>query len=447
VLPSPNDVRIEDTAPMIERYSLPEMATLWSLDAKYQHWLVVELVVLQAQEALGLIPKGTHADVAMRITYTPERVAELEAELRHDVIAFLTNLAETVGENSRYIHLGMTSSDLIDTALSVQIQTSRPLILQALAGLKACILKRSRQHKHTVMVGRSHGIHGEPITFGAKLLVWVDELERHEVRLNHAFEDTRVGMISGAMGTYAHLSPDVERLVCEGLQLVPVKASTQVIQRDRHAALLSAFALLASSIEKMAIELRHLQRTDVLEVEEAFAKGQKGSSAMPHKRNPISSENITGLARLLRSYALPAMENIALWHERDMSHSSVERVILPDAFTLLHYMLHRFTGVMEHLGVYPKNMARNMNIYGGVIFSQRVLLALIEKGLSREAAYALVQHHAHQAWNVEGGHFKQALLVNKEVQQHLSPEEIEGCFNPAPLLQHIDTLFARFDSV
>jgi adenylosuccinate lyase len=432
---------------MIERYSLPEMATLWSLDAKYQHWLAVELVVLQAQEALGLVPPGTHANVSENATYTPQRVAEIEADVRHDVIAFLTNLAETTGENSRYIHLGMTSSDLIDTALSVQIQTARPLIIQGVASLKASILKLARDHKNTVMVGRSHGIHGEPITFGAKLLVWVDELSRHEARLHHAFEDTRVGMISGAMGTYAHLSPEVEALVCQYLNLNPVKASTQVIQRDRHASLLAAFALLASSIEKMVIELRHLQRTDVLEVEEAFAKGQKGSSAMPHKRNPISSENISGLARLVRSYALPAMENIALWHERDMSHSSVERVILPDAFLLLHYMLHRFTGVIEHLGVYPHNMARNMNIYGGVIFSQRVLLALIEKGQSREEAYALVQHHAHQAWNTEGGNFKQALLADDTITPYLTPEEIEGCFNPAPMLQHIDALFARFDAL
>jgi adenylosuccinate lyase len=432
---------------MIERYALPAMAHLWSPVAKFDTWLFVEIAVLEAHERLGNVPKGVTAEVQSKAAFDLQRIDEIEAEVRHDVIAFLSNVAESVGESSRFVHLGMTSSDLIDTALNVQIQKARPVLMERLHTLQQTILKRAWEHQYTVMVGRSHGIHGEPITFGAKLLVWVDELERSIARLDSGFEECRVGMVSGAMGTYAHASPELEALTCEALGLSPVKASTQVIQRDRLASLFNAFALLASSLEKMAIEIRNLQRTDVLEVEEAFAKGQKGSSAMPHKRNPISSENITGLARLIRSYAIPCMENVALWHERDISHSSVERIVLPDAFIALHYMLNRFNTVMQDLVVFPENMKRNMNIYGGVIFSQRVLLALIEQGLSRESAYALVQKHAHAAWNIEGGHFKASLLGDETLSTLIRPEAIEACFDPTPMLQHIDHLFARFPLV
>jgi adenylosuccinate lyase len=430
---------------MLERYSHPEMAQIWTLEAKYHLWLKVELIVLKVHETLGNVPVGTYEDVARKARFHSQRVSEIEAEVKHDVIAFLTNIAESVGENARFIHLGMTSSDLIDTALNLQIQQARPLITSGVSALREAIYARAKEHRYTVMMGRSHGVHGEPITFGAKLLVWVDEISRHEKRLHDAFEEMRVGMISGAMGTYAHLSLDVERHTCEALNLKPVKASTQVIQRDRHAALLNAFALLASSIEKMAVEIRHLQRTDVLEVEEAFSSGQKGSSAMPHKRNPISCENITGLARLIRSYAIPAMENMVLWHERDMSHSSVERVILPDAFTLLHYMLTRFTSVVRELIVYPQNMERNMNIYGGVVFSQRVLLALVEAGMAREEAYALVQRCAHQAWNIVGGDFRANVMADATIHRHISEAALEACFNPAPLLANIDGIFKRFE--
>jgi adenylosuccinate lyase len=429
---------------MIERYALPAMATLWTQQTKYETWLEVEIAVLQAQETLGLVPAGTTEAVKTTAQFSASRIDEIEEEVKHDVIAFLTNVAEYVGEPSRFVHLGMTSSDLVDTALNLQVQRALPLIDEKLSALKATILKRAWEHKDTVMVGRSHGIHGEPITFGAKLLVWVDELNRAEARIAHAKAECQAGMVSGAMGTYAHLAPTVEAETCRLLGLTPVKASTQVIQRDRLASLFTAFALLASSLEKMATEIRNLQRTDVLEVEEGFAKGQKGSSAMPHKRNPVSSENITGLCRLIRSYALPAMENIALWHERDISHSSVERIILPDAFIGLHYVLNRFNGVMANLLVHSANMTRNMNVYGGVIFSQRVLLTLIDKGVSREIAYRLVQKNAHAAWNTEGGHFKGNLLADAEVTALLSAEDIVNCFDPAPLLSNIDAVFARF---
>lgn len=432
------------TMMMIERYALPEMAALWTQEAKYQTWLAVEIAVLQAQETLGFVPAGTTAHVQATAQFSAERIDEIEAEVKHDVIAFLTNVAEFVGEPSRFVHLGMTSSDLVDTALNVQVQRALPLLEEKLTALKQAILKRAWEHKNTVMVGRSHGIHGEPITFGAKLLVWVEELTRAEARIAQAKEECNVGMVSGAMGTYAHLSPEVEVETCKLLGLQPVKASTQVIQRDRLASLFTAFALLASSIEKMATEIRNLQRTDVLEVEEGFAKGQKGSSAMPHKRNPVSSENITGLCRLIRSFAIPAMENIALWHERDISHSSVERIILPDAFIALHYVLNRFTGVMNNLLVHTENMVRNLNVYGGVIFSQRVLLTLIDQGVSREVAYWLVQKNAHAAWNTQGGDFKQNLLADSEVRALLSVEEISACFDPSPLLSNINAIFERF---
>jgi adenylosuccinate lyase len=431
---------------MIERYSRPEMAALWTQEHRWQLWIQVELEVLKVQQAMGLVPKGSYEEAKPNASVSAERIDALEVDLKHDVLAFLTNLNESVGPVGRYIHLGMTSSDLIDTALSLQLQDSGSLLRDALDRLRQAIWKQAQAHKQTLMIGRSHGIHGEPITFGLKLLVWYEELNRQRERLNHALRDVRVGQISGAMGTYAHLSPEVEATVCQNLGLEPAKVSTQILQRDRHAYLMSCLGLLASSLEKFAVEIRHLQRTDVLEVEEPFTKGQKGSSAMPHKRNPVASENITGLARLIRSFTLPAMENIALWHERDISHSSVERIIFPDAFIALHYALHRFAGVMENLQVYPETMRRNMDCYGGIVFSQRVLLALIEARLSREEAYARVQRNAMAAWNTPQGNFKQNLLNDPDVSEVLSPEAIEACFNPQAYLQSLDTIYQRFEA-
>lgn len=431
---------------MIERYSLPQMQAVWTLEEKYATWLKVELAVTQVQETLGYIPQGVSEDLRKKAGFNLQRIDEIELEVKHDVIAFLTSVAEHVGENSRFVHLGMTSSDLIDTALALQIQTAGALIQEKLKALKETIQRRAFEHRHTVMVGRSHGVHAEPMTFGLKLLVWVDELERHQKRLSDALEENRVGKISGAVGTYSNIDPRVEEETCRLLNLKPSRTATQIIQRDIHAQFILALASLASSIEKFAVEIRSLQRTDVLEVEEPFTVGQKGSSAMPHKRNPVSSENLTGLARMVRSYALPALENIALWHERDISHSSVERVILPDATILMHYMLNRLNTVMQGLVVYPDNMRRNMNRYGGIIFSQRVLLSLVQKGISREDAYRLVQRNAHTAWNVEGGDFKANLLTDPEVLQHLSEVEIDTCFDEQDFIKNIDRIFERFET-
>jgi len=429
---------------MISRYTLPEMQALWTQEARYECWLAVELAVLDAQEALGQVPKGIGADVRKKAGFNTERIDEIELEVKHDVIAFLTSVAEHVGENSRFVHLGMTSSDLVDTALALQIGKSGVLVQEKLSAAIATVKKRAKEHRKTVMVGRSHGIHGEPITFGLKLLNWVDELERHQKRLADALEENRVGQVSGAMGTYSNIDPQVEIETCKRLNLKPARITTQVISRDIHAQLFLALANLASSIEKFATEIRGLQKTDLLEVEEGFSKGQKGSSAMPHKRNPVSSENLTGLARLVRSYAIPAMENIALWHERDISHSSVERVIFPDAFILIHYMLNRFNNVMNDLIVHHENMLRNMNRYGGIIFSQRVLLSLIEKGVSREDAYGIVQRNAHAAWNVEGASFRKNLEADADVTGKLSPKELAECFDTADYIKHVDTVFQRF---
>ncbi|MEB3288055.1 MAG: adenylosuccinate lyase [Vampirovibrionales bacterium] len=430
---------------MIERYTLPEMGSLWAQEAKFETWLEVELAVLKVQEERGDVPEGIHKHVHARAKFLISRIDEIELEVKHDVIAFLTNVAEYVGDESRYVHMGMTSSDLIDTALSLQIQRAGKLLLEKLATLRQTVYQKAVEHQHTVMVGRSHGIHGEPITFGLKLLNWVDELDRQYERLNAALEENRIGQVSGAMGTYSNVDPDVEVRTCELLGLKPARISTQIISRDIHASLFSAFALLVSSLEKFATEIRGLQKTDILEVEEGFSKGQKGSSAMPHKRNPVASENITGLARLVRSYVMPALENIALWHERDISHSSIERVIFPDAFITLDYMLHRFNGVIANLGVHQDNMRRNLYRYGGVIFSQRVLLTLIEKGkLSRETAYTLVQRNAHSAWNTEDGDFKRNLLNDPEVTAVLGPLEIDACFDTSDYLKHVDVVFERF---
>ncbi len=429
---------------MIERYTLPEMSALWTREAIFKTWLTVELAVLQVQEEMGLVPAGVCADVRSKARFDIARIDEIEAEVRHDVIAFLTNVAESVGENSRFVHMGLTSSDLLDTALSLQIQSAGVLVQEKLAQVIETVKQKALAHRDTVMVGRSHGIHGEPITFGLKLLNWLDELHRQQQRLTDALEENRVGQMSGAMGSYSNIDPLVEERVCAVLSLKPARTSTQVISRDLHAQLFMALANLATSIEKFSVEIRGLQKTDILEVEEGFAKGQKGSSAMPHKRNPVSSENLTGLARLVRSYVTPALENAVLWHERDISHSSVERVMFPDVFILMHYMLNRFNGVMRDLVVHADNMRANMNRFGGIIFSQRVLLKLVDTGMSREDAYRLTQKNAHAAWNVAGGDFRANLLADAEVCNALSVAEIEACFDVADYLRNVPAIYQRF---
>ncbi len=429
---------------MISRYTRPEMGALWSDESKFRTWLDVEIAVCEAQAELGLIPREVVPDIVAKAKFDVKRILEIEEEVKHDVIAFLTNVAENVGENSRYVHLGMTSSDVIDTALALQLRRSSLILEQDLEALHAAILEQARKHKHTVMVGRSHGIHAEPITFGFKLAVWLEEVRRHQKRLAEATDMISVGQVSGAVGTYSNISPDVEVLLCKKLGLTPDPVSTQIIQRDRHAQFVFTLALIGTSLDKFATEIRHLQRTDVLEVEEPFSKGQKGSSAMPHKRNPVASENMSGLARILRGNALVALENIPLWHERDISHSSAERVILPDSTILLDYMLARFTRVIKDLVVYPDNMRDNMDIYGGVIFSQAVLLSLVDKGgMSREDAYTLVQRNAHAAWNTKDGNFKINLLADAEVMKHLDQDDVEQCFNPAAYLRNVDRVFER----
>jgi adenylosuccinate lyase len=420
------------------------MGALWSDESKFRTWLDVEIAVCEAQAELGLIPKEVVPDIIAKAKFDVRRILEIEEEVKHDVIAFLTNVAENVGENSRYVHLGMTSSDVIDTALALQLRRASLILEQDLEALHNAILEQARKHKHTVMVGRSHGIHAEPITFGFKLAVWLEEVRRHQKRLAEATEMISVGQVSGAVGTYSNISPDVEVLLCKKLELTPDPVSTQIIQRDRHAQFVFTLALIGTSLDKFATEIRHLQRTDVLEVEEPFSKGQKGSSAMPHKRNPVASENMSGLARILRGNALVALENIPLWHERDISHSSAERVILPDSTILLDYMLARFTRVIKDLVVYPDNMRDNMDIYGGVIFSQAVLLSLVDKGgMSREDAYTLVQRNAHAAWNTKDGNFKVNLLADAEVMKHLDQDDVEQCFNPAAYLRNVDRVFER----
>ena len=428
---------------MIERYTLPEMGNLWTETYKLTTWLQVEIAVCEAQAELGYIPAQAVEEIKAKANFDPKRVLEIEAEVRHDVIAFLTNVNEYVGDAGRYIHLGLTSSDVLDTALGLQLVASLDLISQHLEELIQVIRLKAREHRYTVMTGRSHGIHAEPMTFGFKLAGWLAEVLRHQERLKVLRETIAVGKISGAVGTYANIEPRVEAIACEKLGLKPDTASTQVISRDRHADYVQQLALVAASIERFAVEIRNLQRTDVLEVEEFFAKGQKGSSAMPHKRNPIRSERLTGMARLVRSHAGAALENVALWHERDISHSSVERVILPDACILTHFMLVEITGLVKNLLVYPENMARNLNCYGGVVFSQKVLLALIDKGMKREEAYAIVQESAHTAWNKPEGDFHALITQNPRVTENLSPAEIAACFDPQQHLRHLDQVYQR----
>lgn len=428
---------------MIERYTLPEMGELWTDTYKLQTWLRVEIAVCEAQAELGYIPAEAAEEIKAKASFDPQRVLEIESEVRHDMIAFLTNVNEYVGDAGRYIHLGLTSSDVLDTALALQLVASLNLILESTEQLTQAIRYQAQQHRHTVMVGRSHGIHAEPITFGFKLAGWLAEVCRHRDRLVRLRNEIAVGKISGAVGTYANIDPQVEVIACQKLGLKPDVASTQVISRDRHAEYIQQLALLAATIERFAVEIRNLQRTDVLEVEEFFAQGQKGSSAMPHKRNPIRSERLSGIARIIRSHAVAALEDVALWHERDISHSSVERVILPDTCIYTHFMLSEIAELVKNLLVYPENMQRNLNVYGGVIFSQRVLLTLVEKGMSREDAYSMVQSCAHQAWNQPEGNFYTLISNDALVKKYLSAQEIEACFDPQNHLQHLDEVYQR----
>lgn len=427
---------------LIERYTLPEMARIWEEENKFRKWLEIEIYVCEAWAELGKIPLEALAEIKEKAGFDLSRVKELEETVRHDVIAFLTSVAERVGDASKYIHLGLTSSDILDTALALLMREAADQLLRRLKDLRTVLVDKAKEHKYTLMMGRTHGVHAEPTTFGLKMALWVMEVDRHMERLQQAREMISVGKISGAVGTFANVDPQVEEYVCRKLGLKPAKVSTQIIQRDRHAQYMTTLAIIASSLEKMATEIRNLQRTDILEVEEPFTQGQKGSSAMPHKRNPIMCERIAGLARIIRGNALAALENIPLWHERDLTHSSVERIIIPDSTILLDYMLAKFTEVIAGLNIYPENMRRNLEATHGLVFSQRVLLALVEKGLLREEAYALVQRHAMEAWR-KGVSFKELLLKDPEIISRLSPSEIEELFDYNYHLKYVDYIFER----
>ncbi|MBL4541562.1 MAG: adenylosuccinate lyase [Rhodobacteraceae bacterium] len=430
---------------MIPRYSRPEMAAIWSPGTKFRIWFEIEAHACDAQAALGVIPRANAEAVwrAKDAEFDVARIDAIERETRHDVIAFLTHLGEIVGpEEARFVHQGMTSSDVLDTAFNIQLTRAADLLLADIDGLLAALKTRAMEHKHTVTIGRSHGIHAEPTTFGLKLATMYAEMDRNRARLRAARAEIATGAISGAVGTFANIDPAVEAHVCDRLGLIPEPVSTQVIPRDRHAMFFATLGVIASSIERIATEIRHLQRTEVLEAEEYFSKGQKGSSAMPHKRNPVLSENLTGLARLVRMAVIPAMENVALWHERDISHSSVERAIGPDATVTLDFALVRLTGVIANLVVYPDRMRANLDRLGGLVHSQAVLLALTQKGLSREAAYAAVQRNAMPVWET-GADFRALLKADPEVAAHLTPAEIDARFDLAPHLAHVDTIFAR----
>ena len=429
---------------MIERYSREEISKIWELKSKFKYYLDVELAVCNAYNKLGQIPDEALKDIVSKASFSVDRIDEIEREVHHDVIAFLTNVNENVGENSRYIHMGMTSSDVIDTALALQMQDAGKIILNDLDILLETLKEKAKEHKDTICIGRSHGIHAEPMTFGVKLCGWIDLFERNKRNFEKALEEANVGQISGPVGTYSNITPEIEKLTCEFLGLKPAKFSTQVIARDIHAQYLQSLALIASVVEQVAVELRHLQRTEVLEVEEGFAKGQKGSSAMPHKKNPISGENLSGLARVVRSNSLAAMENIPLWHERDISHSSAERIIFPDSTILVDYMLARLEKTVKNLVVHKDNMLKNTNLFGGIVFSQKVLLKLCSKGMLREDAYRLVQRNALDAFNNHGS-FLENLLKDTDVVSHLTEHEIKECFNIEDYLQNIEQIYKRFD--
>ena len=439
---------------MVERYAREAMKSKWSIQAKYDAWLKVELAAVRAWNKLGLITDADCEKIQKNAKFDIARIDEIEKTTKHDVIAFLTSVSESLGDESRFVHYGMTSSDCIDTAVALQIKESLELILADTSEFLRALKTRAMEHKNTLMVGRSHGIHGEPITFGLVIAIWHDEIKRAKELLEHAKKIISVGAISGAMGNFAHAPLELEELVCAELGLGCAPASNQVIQRDRYAQVMSALAILASSCEKIAVAVRHYQRTEVYEAEEYFSPGQKGSSAMPHKRNPVLSENITGLCRMIRSYATPALENVALWHERDISHSSVERFILPDAFITADFMLGRITGLIKNLVVYPENMMKNLNLTGGLVFSQRVLLELPKREISREDAYKIVQRNAMKVWadlqqgksalNDKGESlFLQNLLGDEDLRAKLDENEIRACFDYSYYTKNVDKIFAR----
>lgn len=427
---------------MIARYTRPEMGKIWEDQNRYQVWLQIEILACEAQAELGVIPQQALKVIREKAAFDVARIEEIEREVKHDVIAFLTNVGEHIGPESRFVHLGMTSSDVLDTCLAYQMVQAGKLLLVDLTVLLDVLARRAKEHKMTVMIGRTHGVHAEPTTFGLKLALWYDETRRNIDRLRAAIERISVGQISGAVGTYQHLSPKVEEYVCAKLGLKAAPVSTQILQRDRHAEFLSTIALIGCSLEKFATEIRHLQKTEVLEAEEYFSRGQKGSSSMPHKRNPITCERIAGLSRVLRGNALAAMEDVALWHERDITHSSVERIIVPDSCTLLDYMLFLFTDVIDRLIVYPENMAKNIDRTHGLVFSESVLLTLVNKGMKREDAYVIVQGAAMEVWR-SGRDFKEVLLSNTEVTRRISAEKLSEVFNAKASIQHVDYIFQR----
>ena len=427
---------------MIDRYSRPAMKALWQPERKYATWLDVELLACEALVQKKLMPASALREIKSKARVNTARIDVLEAVVKHDVIAFIESISEQVGPAARYLHMGLTSSDILDTSLAVLMVEAADMILQGIDRVLTAIRKRALEHRGTVMIGRSHGIHGEPITFGLKLAIWYDEVRRHRQRIDEAQEGIAYGKVSGAMGTFAHLSSDVEAHVCKSLGLKPAPASSQIIQRDRHAAYLTALALLASSIEKFATEIRHLQRTEVLEAEEPFTPGQKGSSAMPHKRNPIISENLCGLARLVRANSIAAMENITLWHERDISHSSVERVIIPDSTILIDYMLARMADLVTNLVVYPERMQRNIDFTGGVIYSQRLMLELVRRGVPRVQAYEVVQRLAMTAWNGTAS-FRDLVANDPLITRHLNAKEIADCFDPGAYTRDVAAILKR----
>ncbi len=427
---------------MISRYTRPEMGRIWESENLYAKWLEVEIAACEAMAQEGLVSGEALENIKKKAAFSVGRILEIEEETKHDVIAFLTNVAEHVGPDSRYIHLGLTSSDILDTSFALLLKQAMDIIVQDLQELMDVIRTRAMEHKYTAMIGRSHGIHAEPITFGLKLAVWYSEMKRNLKRLVEARDVISYGKLSGAVGTFANTSPKIEALVCKKLGLRPEEISTQIIQRDRHAQYFSSLAILAGTLEKIAVEIRHLQRTEVLEVEEPFAKGQKGSSAMPHKKNPIGCENISGLARLVRSNSLAAMENMPLWHERDISHSSVERVIAPDSTILIDYMLHRLTGILRGLVVHADRMAENLKKMKGLIFSQQLLLKLAGKGLERQTAYVMVQRNAMKVWET-GQEFKALIMEDQEIGGYLSKTEIEEIFDLDYHVKHVDDIYER----
>ncbi|BDG48980.1 MULTISPECIES: adenylosuccinate lyase [Parageobacillus] len=427
---------------MIERYTRPEMGAIWTEENRFKAWLEVEILACEAWAELGVIPKEDVERIRQNASFDIARIKEIEEETRHDVVAFTRAVSETLGEERKWVHYGLTSTDVVDTALSYLLKQANEILLRDLENFIQVLKEKALEHKYTVMMGRTHGVHAEPTTFGLKMALWYAEMQRNLERFKQAAETVRVGKISGAVGTYANIDPFVEQYVCEKLGLKPAPISTQTLQRDRHAYYMATLALIATSIEKFAVEIRGLQKSEVREVEEFFAKGQKGSSAMPHKRNPIGSENMTGMARVVRGYMLTAYENVPLWHERDISHSSAERIILPDATIALNYMLNRFTNIVKNLKVYPENMKKNMDRTLGLIYSQRVLLSLIDAGMTREEAYDLVQPKAMEAWEKQVP-FRSLIEADERITSRLTKEQIDDCFDYRYHLKHVDTIFQR----